>query len=92
MPRGPAVYTVGRQLGDGQMYIFSLFDLEPAGILVSRRPSNPASDGAQVITLMPGRCATDSGLLPINVQRTDNITHRVRAVFGGDHALGSGSG
>jgi hypothetical protein len=35
MPRGPAVYTVGRQLGDGQMYIFSLFDLEPAGILVS---------------------------------------------------------
>jgi len=31
----PSVYTEGRQLSDEEMYIFSLFDLEPAGILVS---------------------------------------------------------
>jgi hypothetical protein len=29
-----AIYTVGRQLNDGDMYIFSVFDLEPAGLLV----------------------------------------------------------
>ena len=33
--RKAAIYTVGRQLNDGDMYIFSLYDLEPAGILVS---------------------------------------------------------
>ena len=32
--RKAAIYTVGRQLNDGEMYIFSLYDLEPAGILV----------------------------------------------------------
>eukprot|EP00614_Pseudopedinella_elastica_P015646 CAMPEP_0172586852 /NCGR_PEP_ID=MMETSP1068-20121228/6087_1 /TAXON_ID=35684 /ORGANISM="Pseudopedinella elastica, Strain CCMP716" /LENGTH=160 /DNA_ID=CAMNT_0013381733 /DNA_START=17 /DNA_END=499 /DNA_ORIENTATION=- len=32
--RKAAIYTVGRQLNDGEMYIFSLYDLEPAGILI----------------------------------------------------------
>jgi len=34
MTKKAAIYTVGRQLNDGDMYIFSVFDLEPAGLLV----------------------------------------------------------
>jgi len=29
-----AIYKQGRQLGDGELYIFSMFDLEPAGLVI----------------------------------------------------------
>jgi len=85
MPRGPAVYTVGRQLGDGQMYIFSLFDLEPAGILVIVELIQPYLKLAYC--LISGRCATDSGLLPSDVKRIDNVAHGIGVVFGCNYTL-----
>ena len=44
--RKAAILTVGRQLNDGETYIFSMYDLEPAGLLVRRaqRPNRTSNN------------------------------------------------
>jgi hypothetical protein len=44
--RKAAILTVGRQLNDGETYIFSMYDLEPAGLLVRRaqRPNRTTNN------------------------------------------------
>ena len=42
--RKAAVFTVGRQLNNGEMYIFSVYELDAAGLLVSLWGADPSPD------------------------------------------------
>ena len=56
--RKAAVFTVGRQLNNGEMYIFSVYELDAAGLLVSLLGADPSHGCPKCTTL----CARDGTL------------------------------
>jgi len=59
MTKKAAIYTVGRQLNDGDMYIFSVFDLEPAGLLIRAYCATTSKE----ITTAPSESEIESAAL-----------------------------
>jgi hypothetical protein len=74
--RKAAIFTTGRQLNDGEMYIFSLYDLEPAGILV-RWPLMLLKIEKHILYIKIDMAHTDSSVLRRKLQRANNVTNRI---------------